>query len=121
MSSIVAVTGIAGHAFGSWRGRGNLRRMWLQDFLQKDLPNCRTMIFGYNSKLDSPGIHQIEDYRDNLLTELKKARVSGEVSIKASHWLGRTEKKKGHVYIYSMSVQKGIRVSGQANFAILSL
>lgn len=57
--------------------------MWLQDFLKKDLPRCRTMIFGYDSRLDSPGAHEMQDYRDNLLTELKKARTSDQVSIQS--------------------------------------
>lgn len=34
--SIIAVTGLAGHAFGSWRSRGS-PRMWLRDLLPKDI------------------------------------------------------------------------------------
>ena len=47
--SIIAITGLDGHAYGSWRGKGNLGRMWLRDFLSKDLPNCRTMTYGYTT------------------------------------------------------------------------
>jgi hypothetical protein len=47
---IIAITGLDGHAFGSWQGKGNLGRMWVLDFFLKDLPPCRTMIYGYNSK-----------------------------------------------------------------------
>lgn len=78
--SIVAVTGLDGHAWGSWRGKGQLGRMWLRDFLSKDLPNCRTMIYGYNSKLQSAGIHTIEGYCRSFLEELKKVRKSEDVS-----------------------------------------
>lgn len=80
LSSIVAVTGLDGHAWGSWRGRGQMGRMWLRDFLSKDLPNCRTMIYGYNSKLKSPGIHTIEAYSRSFLEELKKVRKTEDVS-----------------------------------------
>jgi hypothetical protein len=55
--------------------------MWLRDFLSKDLPCCRTMIYGYNSKLSSHGIDTIMDYGRELIEELKKVRYSDEVII----------------------------------------
>jgi hypothetical protein len=78
--SIIAITGLDGHAYGSWRGKGNLGRMWLRDFLSKDLPCCRTMIYGYNSKLSSHGIDTIMDYGRELMEELKKIRNTEEIS-----------------------------------------
>jgi hypothetical protein len=81
--SIIAITGLDGHAYGSWRGKGNLGRMWLRDFLSKDLPHCRTMIYGYNSKLTSHGVDTIMDYGRGLLEELKKVRATDEVSVGA--------------------------------------
>ena len=78
--SIIAIPGLDGHAYGSWRGKGNLGRMWLRHFLSKDLPSCRTMIYGYNSKLSSYGIDTILDYGRQLLEELKKVRNTEEVS-----------------------------------------
>ncbi|KAJ5893420.1 hypothetical protein N7495_005111 [Penicillium taxi] len=38
VADIIAIAGLDGHAYGSWQGRGNLARMWLRDFLSKDLP-----------------------------------------------------------------------------------
>jgi hypothetical protein len=78
--SIIAITGLDGHAYGSWRGKGNLGRMWLRDFLSKDLPHCRTMIYGYNSKLASHGVDTIMDYSRGLMEELKKVRGTEKVS-----------------------------------------
>lgn len=78
--SIIAITGLDGHAYGSWRGKGSLGRMWLRDFLCKDLPCCRTMIYGYNSNLSSHGVDTIMDYGRGLLEELKKVRGTEEVS-----------------------------------------
>jgi hypothetical protein len=78
--SIIAITGLDGHAYGSWRGKGNLGRMWLRDFLSKDLPRCRTMIYGYNSKLSSQGVDTIMDYGRELLEELRKIRNTDEAS-----------------------------------------
>lgn len=75
----MAVTTLSAHAFESWRGKGDLGRMWLRDFLSVGLPNCRTMTYGYYSRLCSPGVHQIRDYSRGSLEELKKARMSEEV------------------------------------------
>ncbi|KAF2655155.1 hypothetical protein K491DRAFT_693174 [Lophiostoma macrostomum CBS 122681] len=78
-ADIIAITGLDGHAYGSWRGKGNLGRMWLRDFLSKDLPCCRTMIYGYNSKLTSHGVDTIMDYGRGLVEELKKVRRTEEL------------------------------------------
>lgn len=48
--------------------------MWLRDFLSKDLPQCRTMIYGYNSKLSSHGVDTILDYGRELMEEIKNIR-----------------------------------------------
>ena len=77
--SIIAIAGLDGHAYGSWQGRGNLGRMWLRDFLSKDLPQCRTMIYGYNSKLSSPGVNTILDYGRELMEDIKKVRTTKQV------------------------------------------
>jgi hypothetical protein len=79
-ADIIAITGLDGHAYGSWRGKGPFGRMWLRDFLCKDLPRCRTIIYGYNSKLLSNGLDTIMDYGRGLLEELKKVRNTKEVS-----------------------------------------
>ncbi|KAJ5899151.1 hypothetical protein N7495_003895 [Penicillium taxi] len=76
---IIAIAGLDGHAYGSWQGRGNLGRMWLRDFLSKDLPQCRTMIYGYNSKLSSHGVDTILDYGRELMEEIKKIRNTEEL------------------------------------------
>jgi hypothetical protein len=78
-NSVVAVTGLDGHAYGSWRGRGDLAEMWLRDFFSEDFPDCRTMIYGYNSKLNHHSFHTIQDYVQDLLLALKLARKTAEV------------------------------------------
>ncbi|CAG7933712.1 unnamed protein product [Penicillium olsonii] len=78
VADIIAIAGLDGHAYGSWQGRGNLGRMWLRDFLSKDLPQCRTMIYGYNSKLSSHGVDTILDYGRELMEEIKKIRNTKE-------------------------------------------
>ena len=41
------------------------------DFLSKDMPQCRTMIYGYDSKLSSRGIDTITDYGRQFLEGIK--------------------------------------------------
>ena len=77
-ADVVAITGLDGHAYGSWSG-GDPKRMWLRDFLSKDLPNCRVMIYGYNSKLSDPGLHTIADFGRGLREELLRARRLDQV------------------------------------------
>ncbi|KAL4744587.1 hypothetical protein BDW72DRAFT_81032 [Aspergillus terricola var. indicus] len=79
VADIIAIAGLDGHAYGSWQGRRNLGRMWLRDFLSKDLPHCRTMIYGYNSKLSSHGIDTILDYGRELMEEIKQVRNTREL------------------------------------------
>ncbi|KAM0252581.1 hypothetical protein ACHAQJ_007618, partial [Trichoderma viride] len=78
-ADIIAITGLDGHAYGSWRGKGNLGRMWLRHFLSQDLPYCRTMTYGYNSKLSTRGIDTIMDYSRGLMEALKKIRNTEEL------------------------------------------
>ncbi|KAL0633451.1 hypothetical protein Q9L58_007664 [Maublancomyces gigas] len=51
---IIAVTGLAGHAFGSWKSHG-CPEMWLRDFIPDDLLengyNARILVYGYDTKL----------------------------------------------------------------------
>lgn len=54
---IIAVTGLGGHAFGSFK-KPNGRYMWLRDSLAKDFPNARILVFGYESRLEDPDSFQ---------------------------------------------------------------
>jgi hypothetical protein len=76
--SIIAVIALDGHAWGSWRGT-NTGQMWLCDFFREDLPDCRTMTYGYNSRLDTHNIDNIMDYGRGFLEEIRKVRRTNEV------------------------------------------
>jgi hypothetical protein len=79
VQSIVAVTGLDGNAFGSWKSR-QTSKMWLRDFLREDLPSCRVLIYGYNLKLASNMLHTFQDLCDQFLESMKVVRASEEVS-----------------------------------------
>lgn len=82
MCSVIGVTGLGGHAFGSWTNRGT-KNMWLHDFLPKTFNNVRIMTYGYDSKIvGEPKVeNRIEQLRKNFIAALTKARKStAEVS-----------------------------------------
>ncbi|KAL7269776.1 hypothetical protein RUND412_007546 [Rhizina undulata] len=97
-ADIVAVTGLGGHAYGSWRGK-QTKKMWLRDFMAQDLKNCRTMIYGYNSNLNSRGFHTVKDYKIEFLNEIAKVRKSEESLVEAATRKGEMESFAGNSYL----------------------
>lgn len=71
--------------------------MWLRDFLSKDLPCCRTMIYGYNSKLSTQGVDKIMDYGHELFEELKKVRNTENVSAAKKYTLEKPHHTDGFI------------------------
>lgn len=75
-NSIVAVTGLDGNAYESWKHQAT-NRMWLHDFLPKDLGGrVRIMTYGYDSDLQgtSASYGGILDFIRNLVQEVDSAR-----------------------------------------------
>ncbi|SPO06920.1 uncharacterized protein DNG_09614 [Cephalotrichum gorgonifer] len=60
---IIAVPGLGSHPIASWKSptRNNV---WLRDFLPKDLPNIRVLLYGYDTKL--PGSLSKQSIEDLL-------------------------------------------------------
>ncbi|KAF8243669.1 hypothetical protein K440DRAFT_38565 [Wilcoxina mikolae CBS 423.85] len=79
VADVVAVTGLAGHAFGSWRSRETYR-MWLKDFLPHDVKNIRIMSYGYNSSLvgETKTDNRLLDHKRHFIEQLENARPSTE-------------------------------------------
>ena len=77
-NSIIAVTGLDGHAYGSWASEEG---MWLRYALEDDMPRARVMIYGYNTKLAGGAGGTLETYAKRLLEELEIVRSSADVSI----------------------------------------
>ncbi|PTB43001.1 hypothetical protein M441DRAFT_45014 [Trichoderma asperellum CBS 433.97] len=71
---IIAVTGLAGHAFGSWKSKKE-PDMWLRDFLPEAVPNARILTYGYDTKLPgSQSESSIPDLSRRLLESIKTIR-----------------------------------------------
>jgi hypothetical protein len=80
-TSVVAVNGLGGHAFESWRNQ-NTGKMWLKDFLPDDIKGVRVMSYGYDSRqCDDRMDIDFLDHRRNLLQTLANARRSTPVCI----------------------------------------
>lgn len=78
----VVVCGLGGHAFGSFKQKGN-SYMWLRDSLSKDLPNLRIILFGYESGLDgSESTLNISSIADTFIGHLRGMRSQFKVSAK---------------------------------------
>lgn len=78
--SIIAITGLAGHAYGSWAHADD--RMWLRDYL-KDT-NARILTYGYESNMDggqSSNWNTIQDHAARLWNRLTNTREDNQVSI----------------------------------------
>ena len=78
--SVIAITGLGGHAFGSWRSRFSTERpldrpMWLRDFLPQRFPGARVMTYGYGSSL-----RWFNDYRRGFIQCLRNSRRQCPVS-----------------------------------------
>lgn len=90
-SSIIAVTGLSGHAFGSWKAKGRAD-MWLRDFLPPSVPNARIMIYGYDTKLPgSQSEASILELSKKLLESVKTSRSGDSVSLVMLRILGTTQ------------------------------
>jgi hypothetical protein len=79
MYSVIAITGLGGHAYGSWRSRAMMDRsvdrpMWLRDFLPLAVTGIRIMTYGYDSSLRTPNGANLTDYRRNFIECLQNSR-----------------------------------------------
>lgn len=82
---MIAVTGLAGHAFGSWRSR-ETGQMWLNDWLPHDVKNIRVMSYGYDSRLvaEEGGENRLLDYQRLFIQDIENSRSSVMVGVLVS-------------------------------------
>jgi len=78
--SIIAVTGLGGRAFGSFKAKGS-SHMWLRDSLGSDLPGARILTYGFDSHVKNSdsfqGILSLADqFKDSLRTIRNYEHVS---------------------------------------------
>lgn len=66
-NSVIALSGLNGHAFGSFKQKGN-DYMWLRDQLPTDIKTARILIYGYDTRM--PSIQNIHDLGESLRSQL---------------------------------------------------
>ncbi|OMP85203.1 hypothetical protein BK809_0003871 [Diplodia seriata] len=75
MGSIIALSGLNGHAFGSFKQRGASSFMWLRDALPKDFPQARIFVYGCDSKLiNSKSFQETPDLSLNFSNHMSNIR-----------------------------------------------
>jgi hypothetical protein len=82
--SVIALSGLSSHAFGSWKSPSASHIMWLRDVLRADFPNFRILTWGYDSDLKDPtSTSSIMDFSRGLLNAVHSAR-DGNVRVSIS-------------------------------------
>ena len=80
---VIAVSDLASHPLGSFKSPSR-DKVWLRDFLPKDIPRIRVLLYGYSSPLqNSRSKDSIEDLGNRLLEDLKAFR-GDEVEVRLS-------------------------------------
>lgn len=74
LSSIVFMSGIGSHAYGSWTSKSDPWRMWPRHFLPSKLPNARVMIYGHKASLRGTRFGELIDYRRSFSAALEQTR-----------------------------------------------
>ncbi|PMB67555.1 Ankyrin repeat domain-containing protein 50 [Beauveria bassiana] len=80
---VIAVPGLGSHALGSWKSPNN-DDVWLRDFLPKDVPNIRVLLYGYDTSLqDSRSNQSMEDLGQGFLEKIIAFRANDGALIRA--------------------------------------
>ncbi|KAF8535479.1 hypothetical protein BDD12DRAFT_912762 [Trichophaea hybrida] len=88
-SSVIAVTGLGGHAYGSWKSRQS-SRMWLKDLLPNAVLGLRVMTYGYDSRILGKRKSEVRmsDYTAKFIQHLENATSTNRPIIFIGHSLG---------------------------------
>lgn len=80
LQSCIVVSGLASHAYGSWKSR-NGDFMWLRDDATWRKPNVRVLLYGYDTTLvSSESFQTIENIGAELGGALSRIRSICQVS-----------------------------------------
>ena len=78
--SCIAISGLGGHAFGSFKERGG-PHMWLRDSLPYDLPGAHILVYGYDSRLEgSQSFQNVRTLAGQFRNHIKAIRGYSAVS-----------------------------------------
>ncbi|KAL8294757.1 hypothetical protein RB600_000626 [Gaeumannomyces tritici] len=87
---VIAVPGLGSHALGSWKSP-NSDDVWLRDFLPKDVPNIRVLLYGYDTTLTDNRLKQsIEDLGATFLEQVIAFRARDGTSRRPIIFIGHS-------------------------------
>lgn len=87
---VVAVTGLGGHAMGSYRSTDGTC-IWLRDFAPVDVPNARFLTYGYKTAVgDSDSKQGIQELARIFLDTLVKFRRRTQTSNRPLYFVGHS-------------------------------
>ncbi|KLU88157.1 hypothetical protein MAPG_07144 [Magnaporthiopsis poae ATCC 64411] len=87
---VIAVPGLGSHALGSWKSPKN-DDVWLRDFLPRDVPNIRVLLYGYDTTLaDSRSKQSIEDLGAIFLEQVIAFRARDGTSRRPIIFIGHS-------------------------------
>lgn len=87
ISSVIAISGLGGHAFGSFKERQG-PFMWLRDALPLDAPVARILIYGYDTRLiGSSSFQNLTDLGRALQIDMKGIWASRYISLHPGYLL----------------------------------
>lgn len=88
----VAVTGLGGHALGSFRSADGMS-MWLRDFAPEDIPRARCITYGYDTAVvvsdNNQGVHELaRTLLDGLAIFRRRTQTQQRPLVFVCHSLG---------------------------------
>lgn len=87
---LIAVSGLGGHAFGSFKEREG-PFMWLRDALPFDLPNARILIYGYDTQLQgSSSFQSLTDLGRGLQMAIEGMKTDSSAKNRQTLFLGHS-------------------------------
>ncbi|KAJ9130493.1 Tetratricopeptide-like helical domain protein [Pleurostoma richardsiae] len=87
---IIAVHGLGSHAIGAFKAKDN-NSVWLRDFLPKDIPTARMLVYGYDTTItDKDAKYSIKDLGRAFLDSYKAFREATQTSRRPIVFIGHS-------------------------------
>ena len=87
---LIAVPGLGSHALGSFKSSGGFE-VWLRDFLPRDIPSIRVLLYGYDTTLaGNESKSSIHDLSKSFLESVRAFRVGTQTRRRPMIFIGHS-------------------------------